>query len=90
MLLWRKESYYISSGLTREEVLAQGMLFFLAGFETTSNALSLLGYSLATNPECQETLLREIDVVMKDHVSQNGKYIYTYLSCSLALCKTAR
>jgi len=51
-------------------VLAQSFLFFLAGFETTANTLSLLGYSLATNPEKQEKLLKEIDEVMKDKVSQ--------------------
>jgi len=59
--------------LTHEEVLAQGLLFFLAGFETTANTLSLLGYSLATNPEKQEKLLKEIDEVMKDKVSQTNQ-----------------
>jgi len=54
-------------GLTHEEILAQGLLFFLAGFETTANTLSLLAYSLATNPHCQDKLLREIDELTKDH-----------------------
>ena len=67
--LFKPCSYHYFIGLTHEEVLAQGLLFFLAGFETTANTLSLLGYSLATNPECQEKLLKEIDDVMKDHVS---------------------
>jgi cytochrome P450 family 3 subfamily A len=62
-----KEEKIKRRGLTEEEVIAQGLLFFIAGFETTANTLSLLGYSLATNPECQEKLIAEIDKVMKTH-----------------------
>jgi len=54
-------------GLTNEELLAQGFLFFLAGFETTANTLAFVAYSLATHPHCQEKLIREIDEVTKEH-----------------------
>ena len=59
---------YIFAGLTHEEVLAQGLLFFLAGYETTANTMALLAYCLATNQECQDKLLKEIDDVTKNNV----------------------
>ncbi|XP_020658075.3 cytochrome P450 3A24 [Pogona vitticeps] len=47
--------------LTDEEVLAQAILFIIAGFESTSNALTYLCYSLATHPDVQQKLQEEID-----------------------------
>lgn len=54
--------------MTHDEVLAQGIVFFLAGYETTANTLALFGYQLAVNPDIQERLIKEIDDVMKDEV----------------------
>ena len=48
-------------GLSPEEIEAQSLVFFLAGYETTASTLAFLAYCLATNPDCQEKLLREID-----------------------------
>jgi cytochrome P450 len=44
-----------------DELKAQGILFFLAGFDTTATLLSNLSYLLAANPSTQERLLQEID-----------------------------
>ena len=44
------------SRLTDEEIVAQSVLFLLAGYETSSNALSFTAYFLATNPDVQEKL----------------------------------
>lgn len=44
-----------------DELKAQGILFFLAGFDTTATLLSNLSYLLAANPPAQERLLQEID-----------------------------
>lgn len=38
-------------------------MFFLAGFDTTSTVLCFLTHELATHPEIQERLQREIDDV---------------------------
>ncbi|KAJ8045034.1 Cytochrome P450 3A24 [Holothuria leucospilota] len=46
--------------LTMEELMAQAVVFFLAGYETTNVSLSLLSYLLATNPDMQEKLYNEI------------------------------
>jgi len=55
--------------LTHAEIIAQGILFFLGGFENTANTLSLLAYQLAVNTECQDKLISEIDDVMKEQVT---------------------
>jgi len=47
-------------------VLAQGSLFFLAGFETAGNCLSTLMYNLAKHPKIQDKLYEEITEVMDD------------------------
>ena len=47
-------------GLTKDEVMAQGVLFFLAGYETTAATISYLMYSLALYPDVQEKLYEEI------------------------------
>jgi len=53
-------------GMSHDEVVAQGLLFFLAGYETTASAISFLAYSLATNPDCQDKLRQEIAQVMAE------------------------
>ena len=55
--------------LTEEEVVGHSLTFILAGYETTSNALSYTTYCLAMNPDKQEKLLEEIDQTIKDGVS---------------------
>ncbi|EDO33559.1 predicted protein [Nematostella vectensis] len=52
-----------SKKLSDMEVLAQSLIFLIAGYETTNITLSFVAYSLATNPEVQEKLQREIDSV---------------------------
>jgi len=43
--------------------IAQGWIFFFAGFDTTSKLLQALTFHLARNPEVQEELYREINDV---------------------------
>ncbi|XP_072916753.1 cytochrome P450 3A30-like [Hemitrygon akajei] len=47
--------------LTDSEILAQCITFVFAGYETTSNTLSFLGYNLAIHPDVQKKLQQEID-----------------------------
>ena len=51
--------------LTDEEIVAQCILFILAGHETSSNTLSFTVYHLAMNPEIQEKLRLEIDTAVQ-------------------------
>lgn len=47
--------------LTIDELLGQGFLVFIAGYETTASLLSYVAYVLATNPDVQDKLIKEID-----------------------------
>ncbi len=47
--------------LTNNEILSQVFMFLFAGFDTNLHALMFISYSLATNPNHQETLCQEID-----------------------------
>ena len=55
-------------GLDEQEVLASGLLFILAGFDTVANTLSMLCYCLACNPDCQTRAQEEVDRVLGDKV----------------------
>lgn len=61
-----EDSWTKGRGLSREEILAQSILFFLAGYDTTANTLALFAYELACHPEIQDRLTKEIDDAMKD------------------------
>ncbi|XP_022082383.1 cytochrome P450 3A24-like [Acanthaster planci] len=47
--------------LSKIDVMAQAITFFLAGYETTNTLLSFTAYLLATNQDVQEKLHAEID-----------------------------
>lgn len=59
----------LSKPLTVDEVVGQAFLFLIAGYEIITNTLSFVTYLLATNPDCQEKLLREVDDFSKKHPS---------------------
>ncbi|CAN2388683.1 acting on paired donors [Pristimantis euphronides] len=50
--------------LTDTEIMAQGLVFIIAGFETTSNTLMFLSYLLATHPDVQTKVQEEIDTLL--------------------------
>lgn len=41
-------------GLTKDEVVASAIVFFLAGYETTAATLNFILYELTLNPYVQE------------------------------------
>ena len=51
-------------------ITAQGVIFFAAGFETTSSTLGTLTHTLATRPDVQERVYNE---VMKAKEENGGK-----------------
>lgn len=57
----RQEAGAVGKRLTDDEVLAQSVIFMVAGFETTGSTLSFMAYVLAKYPDVQEKLLKEID-----------------------------
>lgn len=55
-----RENIYIYILLCAPKVVSNVLVFFLAGFETTSSALAYLLYVLATNDDVQRRLRTEI------------------------------
>lgn len=53
---------------TDDDLIAQAILFFVAGFETASSGMCFLLFELATNPYIQDRLAKEI----RDHHHKNG------------------
>nr|8GK3_A Chain A, Cytochrome P450 3A7 [Homo sapiens]8GK3_B Chain B, Cytochrome P450 3A7 [Homo sapiens]8GK3_C Chain C, Cytochrome P450 3A7 [Homo sapiens]8GK3_D Chain D, Cytochrome P450 3A7 [Homo sapiens]8GK3_E Chain E, Cytochrome P450 3A7 [Homo sapiens]8GK3_F Chain F, Cytochrome P450 3A7 [Homo sapiens]8GK3_G Chain G, Cytochrome P450 3A7 [Homo sapiens]8GK3_H Chain H, Cytochrome P450 3A7 [Homo sapiens]8GK3_I Chain I, Cytochrome P450 3A7 [Homo sapiens]8GK3_J Chain J, Cytochrome P450 3A7 [Homo sapien len=46
------------------ELMAQSIIFIFAGYETTSSVLSFIIYELATHPDVQQKVQKEIDTVL--------------------------
>lgn len=71
---------------TDEDLVANALLFFLAGFDTLQTALLYTLYSLAVEQEVQDKLYLEIQTALNKH---EGKITYdsvnemTYLDCIL-------
>ncbi|CAL8106832.1 unnamed protein product [Orchesella dallaii] len=58
---------YKQHKITEVTVMCQAMVFFLAGFETTTTTLSSLTYNFAKNPKVQEKAVEELDSYLKRH-----------------------
>ncbi len=52
--------------MTDDEILAQCIVYLIAGYETTSTTLILAIYQLAMYPEKQEKLRNEINEIWKE------------------------
>ncbi|KAK8764669.1 hypothetical protein V5799_032723 [Amblyomma americanum] len=83
--------------LTEVEAMAQCVLFFLAGLETTSSTLAFAAYHLALNPGVQEKLRKEVDECMALHgpepsldVISKLKYLHCVVSEILRLYPPAQ
>ena len=68
--------YHLAVGLTDDEVLAQALIFLLAGYDTTSTALSYLMFDLANNQHWQDRVVEQIDDVIGDQVSHLDNIIH--------------
>ncbi|XP_032897020.1 cytochrome P450 3A8-like [Amblyraja radiata] len=76
--------------LTDTEILAQGFTFIFAGYETTSNTLSYVAYSLAVHPDVQKKLQQEIDEAFPNKAppTYDGVMYLEYLE--MVICETLR
>ncbi|XP_029651672.1 cytochrome P450 3A8 [Octopus sinensis] len=68
-------------GITDNEMLAQCVLLFLAGYETTASTLTFFTHLMAINPEQQEKLHQEIvDVLGEDLPTYDSVQKLPYLN----------
>ena len=68
--------------LEKGEIIADSVGFMLAGYETTSTALTFATYLLAANPEAQERLANEIHEYFEENPVSKG---HVLLQCTLDL-----
>ena len=68
MLLLAHDEEADGSGMTDKQVRDEALTLFLAGHETTANALTWTWYLLSQNPECERRLHEEIDSVLQGRV----------------------
>jgi cytochrome P450 len=61
MLLLAQDEEADGAGMTDTQVRDEALTLFLAGHETTANALTWTWYLLSQNPECEARLHQEID-----------------------------
>ena len=66
MLLRAQDPEGDGKGMTDRQVRDEAMTLFLAGHETTANALTWTWYLLAQNPEVERKLQAEVDKVLGD------------------------
>jgi cytochrome P450 family 6 len=64
------------SGFDDEDIVAQAVLFFFAGFETSSSTLTYALMELARSPQVQQKARENINDSLKKH---NGKMSYDAL-----------
>lgn len=73
--------------LTDEDITAQAVAFYFAGYDAVSTLMSFIAYELALNTNIQDKLHEEIHSVLEDN---NGKITYEallgmkYLDCVIS------
>lgn len=60
-----------------DEICAQSLLFFLAGFETSSTTMTFALYELAIHQDIQDKVRKEIEEVLAKY---EGRVTYDSLS----------
>lgn len=81
---WETEIKQGEKKMTVDEMVAQTFIFFVAGFETSSQTISYCMYHLAKDQELQKKVHEHIDTVLEKY---NGELTYesvlelTYLEC---------
>ncbi|XP_041943109.1 cytochrome P450 3A27-like [Alosa sapidissima] len=77
-------------GLTEHEILSQSFLFILAGYDTTSNTLGFLAYSIAINPDVLNKLIEEIDSVFPNNAPVTYEKLMHLEYLDMVICESQR
>lgn len=88
---FNKTSAKFEKTMTIDEIVKSCFLFLLAGFDTTSNTLTLISHNLALYPAVQDKMFEEIDSVCVDETPNfeqlnRLKYTEAVLKETLRVC----
>nr|XP_009678259.1 PREDICTED: thromboxane-A synthase isoform X2 [Struthio camelus australis] len=86
----KSPSEKVQKTLTEDEIAGQAFLFLIAGYETTTSALSFATYLLATNPECQEKVLQEVDNFSAKHIVPDYQNVQELPYLDMVIAETLR
>ncbi|KAB5574772.1 hypothetical protein PHYPO_G00212890 [Pangasianodon hypophthalmus] len=76
--------------MTEDEIVGQAFIFLVAGYETSSNTLAFACYLLATHPDCQKKVQRELDNFLSRHGSVDYTNIQELKYLDMVVCETLR
>lgn len=86
------EKTAVAKALTEDEALAQCVVFFIGGQDTTSSVIAFTTYLLALHPDVQQRLRDEVDACFEEHGEEPSidavsklKYLNCVISESLRL-----
>ena len=68
--------------MTDNQVLANALVFLVAGSDTTATTLAFASYSLALHPDIQEKLQSEIDTFFDEKPVSNLQELYIHTTPS--------
>jgi cytochrome P450 len=74
MLLMALDEEGDGGGMTDQQLRDEAMTLFLAGHETTANALAWTWYLLSLNPDAANAMHRELDAVLGDRLPTPADY----------------
>lgn len=93
LMLTANEAADEASKLSEDELVAQSVFFLLVGYKNTSNSMAFITYFLATNPQVQSELRKEIREAQKSNpkasifdIAQDIDYLDCVVNESLRLC----
>lgn len=55
-----------NQALSDDDIIAQALVFFFAGFYSVSSMLCFMAYELALNPDIQQRLQKEVDETLEN------------------------
>ncbi|EDV24424.1 uncharacterized protein TRIADDRAFT_63933 [Trichoplax adhaerens] len=76
--------------LSDEEIISQAIIFFIAGYDTTSNTIAYASYLLATHPEIQDKLYQEICTKCPDVNSIDYEILNNLTYLDMVISETLR
>ncbi|XP_051499974.1 thromboxane-A synthase [Apus apus] len=89
-LAGKASSAKVRKTLTEDEIAGQAFLFLIAGYETTTSTLSFATYLLATNPECQQRVLQEVDEFSAKHMVPDCQNVQGLPYLDMVIAETLR